>query len=106
MVAHFIRQGYTVEQACELAGIGRTTFYAWLSRGSQQPNSIYGAFVDAIKKAEAESELLLLQRIEKAAERGQWQAAAWMLERRFPKLWGRNAAPPETPERIVIEWGE
>ncbi len=38
----------------------------------------------------AAGEAALLARVEKAAEEGQWQAAAWTLESRWPERWARK----------------
>jgi len=38
----------------------------------------------------SESEVWALQVITKAAAEGNWQAAAWRLERKHPKRWGRQ----------------
>jgi hypothetical protein len=44
--------------------------------------------LDAIKKASAEAEAKDLARIAAAADAGQWTAAAWRLERKYPQRWG------------------
>ncbi len=50
----------------------------------------YTEFRDAVEKARAEAEARKLSVIHTAAESGIWQAAAWFLERSFPKRWGRR----------------
>jgi len=48
-------------------------------------------FFAAVKKAEADSKLLRLSQIEKAAQNPRyWTAAAWWLERKFPDEFGRR----------------
>lgn len=50
----------------------------------------YREFRAAVQKAEAEAEERLLGIIEDAAP-NTWQAAAWMLERKYPERWGVKA---------------
>ena len=33
-----------------------------------------------------------MRQIKEAAQNGDWRAAAWMLERRYPEKWGRRRA--------------
>jgi len=49
----------------------------------------YVAFSDAIKAALAQAEIDAVATI-KAASGKSWQAAAWHLERSYPKRWGRR----------------
>ena len=86
--------GATHEQAYTYVGIGHECFYNWLRLGEQgrQP---YAEFSEAVKKAEAHASVGWLAFIEQAARAGNWQAAAWKLERRYPKVWGRQAVDAE-----------
>lgn len=76
-----IRLGATHELACHYGGIDHATFYRWIQR--------YSEFSDAIKEAEGAGAIGWLAKIEKAANDGNWQAAAWKLERRYPRQYGR-----------------
>ena len=84
----YIRAGACLETAAAAAGINRTTLHRWLKRGAEgeQP---FADFSDAVEKTLAEAEIRDLARIDKAAET-QWAAAAWKLERRNPRMWGRR----------------
>lgn len=77
-----IRLGATYKLACDYAGITFETFNQWRSSKSE--------FSDAIQKAEGAGALGWLAKIEAAANDGNWQAAAWKLERRYPKDYGRK----------------
>jgi hypothetical protein len=77
-----LRAGATIEHAAEAAGIHRDTVHEWRTR--------YPAFADRIKEAEGAGVLASLRVIRGAAEGGTWQAAAWLLERRYPDLYGRR----------------
>jgi transposase len=92
-----IRAGNYMETAAAFAGVAKQTFYNWLRRGRRARSGRYREFVDAVKKALAEAEVRDLEVIRQAAtgtgpfeENPQWQAAAWRLERRNPKRWGRK----------------
>lgn len=78
-----IRMGSTYELACGYAGITTTTFYEWMNTKSDLP--------DIVKEAEGAAAVGWLAKIEKAANDGAWQAAAWKLERRYPQDYGRTA---------------
>ena len=95
-----IKRGNYYDVACEFAGIGRSTFFRWKNAGEKAKSGKYKDFWDAIKKAESEAEVMYVERIREAAEDGQWTAAAWYLERKYPDRWGRNREnkSPDTTE--------
>lgn len=93
-----IRAGNYVETAVLLVGLSKQTFYEWLRKGREQKRGKYAAFADAIERAAAEADERDLRRIDEAADKGIWQAAAWRLERRRPDQFGRGGqAPPVDP---------
>lgn len=77
-----VRVGSTFRLACAYAGISEDTFALWRTR--------YADFAEAIKEAEGAGAVGWLAKIEKAANDGVWQAAAWKLERRYPSEYGRQ----------------
>lgn len=90
--------GATREHAYQYAGISHETFYNWMEKG-EAGKPPYVEFFDAVKNTEAKAVVGWLAHIETAARAGNWQAAAWKLERRYPKMFGRgladaDAAPP------------
>jgi transposase len=85
-----IQAGNFIEIAAAYAGIRKATLHNWLRRGARQTQGIYHAFSEAAEKALADSEARDVALIAKAAADGQWQAAAWRLERKFPDRWGRR----------------
>jgi transposase len=95
-----IRLGATYQLACDYAGITRETFYQWLNN---KPD-----FSDAVKDAEGKGALGWLAKIEQAASDGNWQAAAWKLERRYPQMYGRQALEVTGqgggPLKIEVAW--
>jgi len=87
VICEYLEAGVTVVGICGLAGIGETTYYKWLEWGEgKEKSDIYREFREAIKKAEGKFETRLVKKIELDTS---WQSNAWLLERRFPKRWGR-----------------
>jgi len=84
-----LRAGNYQETAAVYGGISVPTFYGWLERGRNEPESAYSEFLEAVEKAKADAEVRDVALIDKAAHDGSWQAAAWKLERKFPNKWGR-----------------
>jgi hypothetical protein len=90
-----IRCGASRAKAAQAAGIDRSTLQRYLARG-RGPNAPvrFQKFVEAFKAAEVAAYLASVDSIRQAADRGDWRAAAFMLERRHSDEFGRNA-----PER-------
>jgi hypothetical protein len=78
-----LRAGASRQRSAALAGIHRDTLNEWMR--------LDPAFSDAIEKAEGFAEMRFLSRVATAAENERsWQAAAWILERRFPNEWRKR----------------
>jgi transposase len=98
-IVNAIRAGNYMETAALANGVSKVIIYNWLKRGSRaergEPENEYDKdyidFFNAVQKALGESEQIALAQIVRAANEGQWQAAAWRLERRFPDKWGRHS---------------
>lgn len=86
-----IRAGNYIDTAAQSAGISKDTFYSWMTKG-ETPGAPkeYSDFTDAVKKARAEAEVNAVAIIQQAANRGNWRAAAWYLEKSFPDRYGRT----------------
>ena len=83
-----IKAGNYIQVACEAIGISHTTYFNWIKKG-EEGKSPYVEFLKAIKKAEAEAHVNCVAIIASHATE-QWQAAAWLLERKYPDKWGRR----------------
>lgn len=84
-----LKDGAYIVDACRAAGIGRETYRVWMARG-QEGQEPYLGFLVAIKEAKVVAKAKLLEIIVvHAAEH--WQAAAWILERRHRKQFGRSS---------------
>tara|TARA_R100000951_G_C2573964_1_gene159705 strand:- start:25 stop:459 length:435 start_codon:yes stop_codon:yes gene_type:complete len=76
-----LREGMSIQAACALSGISRATYYMWLDKDEE--------WAEEVEFAKRFAEPVLLSRIKScAAERGEWRAYAWILERRWPQEWG------------------
>jgi transposase len=81
-ILNALQIGNTRTDAALGAGIDRGTLADWI-------NNI-PAFHHAVEKAEALARQRFVAQIAKAAAAGNWQAAAWNLERRDSENWGRR----------------
>lgn len=100
-----LQMGSTYAHACQYAGIGYSTFRAFMTRGEAEKERLekggkadgamarkerpFLEFWEAIKSAEGRMVVQQLMTIENASKES-WQAAAWKLERRYPKEYGRQ----------------
>jgi len=84
----FLGAGAYIETAAAAAGITKKSLYDWLRRGAEGEEP-YLTFLHAVERAQAEADMRDLTVIRTAAQDGQWTAAAWRLERRHPRQWGR-----------------
>ena len=98
-----LRAGNTRAASADYAGIGTSTLYRWLDRGQTEEEGIYREFRDAVKKAEADAEVRNVALIQRAANNGTWQAAAWWLERRRPGRWALRSPESDKHEEIVVD---
>lgn len=81
-----VRLGAPLTHACNYAGVHFDTFNEW--------RKIHPEFSVAVKEAEASMVKTCLSQIDTAATNGNWQAAAWRLERRYPHEFGRRDRMP------------
>jgi hypothetical protein len=61
--------------------------------------------LDEIHRVQATIEIETLAIIEETASKGNWRAAAWLLERTHPERWGpphRRLPPVEPPRRVDV----
>ena len=90
-----IEAGNFVESAAQLAGVGRSTLYRWLSLADSDDKQ-YRDFRDALLTARAKAEARAVAVIVKSGRRS-WQSAAWFLERSFPDRWKRREHHEDLP---------
>jgi hypothetical protein len=86
-----VAAGMPYELSCHRAGICYSTFRKWVIEGEKEDGDpAFVQFVEDLKRAEGDAVFMRLQNIEGAAINGQWQASAWMLERRHPEHFSRR----------------
>jgi hypothetical protein len=90
-----LRGGVPVDTAARLTGVTPATVDIWRAR-SRAGQRGYKTFEDGLLEAIAEGEAVLLARISDAG-RGNWRAAAWLLERLAPERYG-PPTPVEVPD--------
>jgi hemerythrin superfamily protein len=112
-----LRSGNYRIDACRAAGIHYNTLLAWEKKGESQKSGEYIDFLDALRRAEAEAVVSNVKIINKAATGGDWRAAAWFLEHKYPNNWARldkraiedmipNTSKDVIQERINEYWAE
>jgi len=88
-IIEHIRRGHYIETAAAAAGVNKVTLYRWLNIGYEKPETKYGEFCNAVEKAMAEADIDDLDKIQSRAF-VEWQAAAWRLERRNPRIFAQR----------------
>lgn len=85
-----VRLGLPEGRAAELCGLDPSTLAHWKARGREEDAGPYYDFLMDLKEADAHCERALLSVVRKAAESERhWTAAMTLLERKWPKRWGR-----------------
>lgn len=94
------RSGLADIDICRALGMSQSAFYRWIQIGSDTTGAYDGdknirlkrALVEGLKKAESEYKQILLETIRAAAmeKTGNWTAAAWLLERKYPNEFGKS----------------
>ena len=80
--------------AAAAGGVNPATLRDWKAR-ARDGEEPFAAFYARLQKAEASGAVAVLNIIQNAAREGTWQAAAWILERRYPKQFAlRKPEPP------------
>ena len=101
-----IRAGNYYEAACGYAGIGYSTFRAWMVKGEKAKSGKYREFVEAITRAEYEAEVRMVALWQKHMPED-YRAIRDFLERRYPDRWGRKRLDIEhSGEAKVVHQGE
>jgi hypothetical protein len=83
--------GATYELAAMYAGISNRTFATWREKAATaKEGTPLAQLRDRLTQAEGRAAVGWLAHIEKAAREGDFRAAAWKLERRYPEFYGRR----------------
>lgn len=102
-ISAYIEQGKSNRDACALSDICEDTFYDW--------QKLHPEFFEAVKKAHANYKSKLVAILHKAAyddkekEVRSWQAAAWLLERKYKDEFSlRSEVTGKDGEGLVIKF--
>lgn len=90
-----IQAGLPYELSCNAAGVSYRAFRNWVLKGEKAQSGEYFQLVQDLKIAEGQGATRLIGLIQRSANEGQWQAGAWILERRYPQYYSRNPHPEE-----------
>lgn len=90
-----LRDGATMALAARAAGISPRTLRRWRDR--------HEGFNRKVQRAKAEAGADALDTINAAADEGDWRAAAWMLEKRFPDQYGEASDLPQEEIEAFVE---
>jgi hypothetical protein len=82
-----LSEGATIEHACDYAGINPDTYYEWMKRGEAGAPE-YSEFSESVTRARGRGIVTDLGTISKAVLAGDWKAAAWRLQHRYPAEYG------------------
>lgn len=82
-----ISLGITKKDACASVGIHRDTLHQW-ERWGEAGKEPFAEWLPKLRAAQVETKVYMLGLMQKAAS-GDWRAGAWLLEKLYPKEYGR-----------------
>jgi hypothetical protein len=88
-ICEIVRQGVAPVEAALVVGVCEDAFVEWLRAGKEGEEPA-ATLLRKLRQAEAEAELTVIGRI-KLAAKSNWQAAAWIAERRWPERYARRS---------------
>jgi hypothetical protein len=94
-IIRWLKAGAFRRHAAEAAGVSEDALNQWLKRGAAGERAFLELYAD-VRRTQAEDAIRMQAVITSAAMKhveGDWKAAAWNLERKYPKLYGRQAEP-------------
>ena len=85
-----LENGASILGACGHVGITEPTYYNWIKRANEaKTKTKYVKFKECVETAK-EKALFNFEQVIVSASMEHWQAAAWMLERRYPNMYGKR----------------
>lgn len=83
------KSGASNKDIAAAIGIHEATFYRWINSPKTDNQR---ELCESLKKTEAEYKSVLVRIIMKSAQERDWKAAAWILERKYPKEFSLSPA--------------
>ena len=102
-ICDLVKRGNYIKVACQSVGICKKTYYNWKHRGEKAQSGLFKEFYDKTRQAEAEAEIIFLEKIGRAEQN--WQAAAWYLERKANDRWvkqTRVSVDADNPFEVIV----
>lgn len=89
IIVKCLENGLSIAGACGKAKINKQTFYNWYNAGAEAKSGKKKEFHDAVDNAKDTAQANFESVIATASTKN-WQAAAWWLERRRPKMYRKK----------------
>jgi hypothetical protein len=86
-LVYALTEGASIEHACDYAGINPDTYYDWMKRGTAGEAG-FAEFSESVTRARGRGVVHDLRTISDAVQAGNWKAAAWRLQHRYPQEYG------------------
>jgi hypothetical protein len=102
-IIRHLKVGAFKRHAAEAAGVSEDAINQWLKRGAAGEKAFVQFFND-VRTTQGEDAVRMASVITRAAVKNDWKAAAWVLERKYPKLYGR--AGLEAAASVTFEPGD
>jgi hypothetical protein len=103
-----VSAGNYIKDIPPILGIDDSTWFRWLNEGEKAKSGMKREFYETVKKAEKDAIARNVALIQRAAQEGNWQAAAWWLERKYFEDWGRkervDLAADKDGFKVVVEY--
>lgn len=103
-IVKHLRAGAFLVHAAAAAGIAKRTVLEWIERG-ERGDAAYRAFYIDVQRERALDAIRaqsIITRAQLGTINGDWKAAAWTLERKYPREYGAAAA---AAARITVDHG-
>jgi len=104
-VVEAVKAGATYKLAAAAGGVDESTLHRWMAAGRDSGRQPYRAFYQRVKEAETAGARAALDAIQEAAG-SRWQAAAWLLERRYGYTRDGKAAHQEASQAAPVRAGD
>jgi hypothetical protein len=95
-----IEDGCPITTALDCMGIPEPTYYYWIRNADDPDHPEYGEFAKKIKEAKAKFISSCVKHIRVAAPKN-WQAAAWLLERKKPESYSEKYLAKKYDEELA-----
>lgn len=93
------RVGMTDKDIAAYLGVAPQTFSRWINHPSTENQR---ELCEAMKKGEVERKAALVMRVMEASDKS-WQAAAWLLERKYPQEYAKAQRIMDTTDTAVLK---